>query len=127
MSALQSRRGPGASTASRHGSSVGGCAPAEVQRALGVVEVLQVPAAARPRLAHPGGRARHVTGARGPRRVAAPDVAVTVGMRPVRVALGLEPRMLERDEVEQHPDAAVAGLPDELDEVVVGAVPRRDA
>jgi len=34
---------------------------------------------------------------------------------------------LARDEVEQHPDAAVAGLPDELDEVVVGAVPRRDA
>jgi hypothetical protein len=52
-------------------------------------------------------------------------------MRPVRVELGLEPRMFERgvarDEVEQHPDAAVAGLPDELDEVVVGAVPRRDA
>jgi hypothetical protein len=50
-------------------------------------------------------------------------------MRPVRVELGLEPRMLERgvarDEVVQHPDAAVAGLPDELDEVVL--VPYRGA
>jgi hypothetical protein len=36
-------------------------------------------------------------------------------------------RGVARDEVEQHPDGAVARLPDELDEVVVGAVPRRDA
>ncbi len=47
------------------------------------------------------------------------------------MALGDEPGVLVRgmpgDEVEQHPDAAVAGGGHELDHVVVRAVPRRDA
>ena len=53
-----------------------------------------------------------------------------VRVRPVGGQLALEPRVLDRgvpgDEVEHDPDAALPGLRDQLDHVVVGAVPGSD-
>ena len=109
---------------------IGEVAPAEVQRRLLVVEVLQVPALPRARRGHPGRDAGDVVGPPGGRLVGAPDVAVALGARPVGGQLGLEPRVLDAgvpgDEVEQHPDAALAGRGHQLDHVLVGAVARGD-
>ena len=131
FSACRLRRGPGASTASRHGSPSCTRGPAEVERGLLVVEVLQVPALPRARARAPRRGCREMSAGHASRgQLLGPHVAVALRVGPVGVQLPLEPRVLDRgvpgDEVEQDPDAARPGLGDQLDHVVVGAVPRRD-
>ena len=107
-----------------------GADPAEVQRRLLVVEVLQVPARSGPRRRHPGRGAGDVAVPPGLGLVLAPDVPVSLLARTVGGELGLEPRVLDRgvtdDEVEDDPDPPFPGPLDELDQVLVRAVARGD-
>ena len=103
--------------------------PAKVQRRLLLIEILEVPPRPRPRRLHPAGDAGQINPPA--RRLdLAPDVPVTLGARTRSPQLRLEPGVLDGgvpdDEIEQDAYAARPRLLDQLDEIVVGAIARRD-